>query len=375
MRTTEARLNPWLIGSIDSAPRTKDGYPVPQNADDGLLVGVSYVMPVLNEATHVRAAVDSLLQQDYRGPFEVTLALGPSIDGTTELVEEMATVDPRIKVVPNEIGSTPAGLNAAIRASHYPVVIRVDAHSVLPPEYARIAVETLQRTGADNVGGIMDAQGVSPFEKAVARAYGTRVGLGGTPFHVGGREGKADTVYLGCFLRASILKVGLFDEAIKRGQDWELNRRLREAGGTVWFTPDLKVLYRPRPSLSRLTRQMLSTGLWRGELARRFPASNGIRYFVPPVMVVGAALGLLLGLAGLVQLVGGATPWLLLGFIVPGIYVVFVAAATIAVARPDGFRSVLWFLVVLPCIHFSWGIGFLLGYLKLTTNITAHAGR
>lgn len=332
-------------------------------------------MPVLNEASHVRAAVESLLQQDYAGPMEVTLALGPSIDGTTELVEEMASVDARIRVVDNEIGSTPAGLNTAIRASQYPVVIRVDAHSVLPPDYARLAVETLDRTGADNVGGIMDAQGVTPFEKAVARAYGTRIGLGGTPLHVGGPEGAAETVYLGCFRRESILKVGLFNEDIKRGQDWELNRRLRESGGTVWFTPALKVLYRPRPSLSRLARQMLSTGLWRGELARRFPAANGIRYFIPPAMVLSVSLGVLLGLGGLVQLALAAPPWLLLGTVAPLGYLLVVVAATLGVARPDGFRGACWFLVVLPCIHFCWGIGFVLGYLKLTSNITAHTGR
>lgn len=332
-------------------------------------------MPVLNDVTHVRAAVDSLLQQDYHGPFEITLALGPSIDGSTELVEEMAAVDSRIRVVPNEIGSTPAGLNAAIRASQYPVVIRVDAHSVLPPEYARIAVETLERTGADNVGGIMDAQGIDPFQKAVARAYGTRVGLGGTPLHVGGKEGEAETVYLGCFRKESIIKVGLFDEGIKRGQDWELNRRLREAGGSVWFTPRLRVVYRPRPSFSRLARQMLSTGLWRGELARRFPAANGIRYFVPPAMVVGVTLGFLLTLGGVVQLLLEATPWLLLGFVIPAGYLLVVVTATIGVTKPDGFRAALWFLVVLPCIHFCWGVGFILGYLKLTNNITAHTGR
>lgn len=346
-----------------------------RQSGDGPLPGVSYVMPVLNDVTHVRAAVDSLLQQDYHGPFEVTLALGPSIDGSTELLEEMAAVDSRIRVVPNEIGSTPAGLNAAIRASQYPVVIRVDAHSVLPSEYARIAVETLERTGADNVGGIMDAQGIDPFQKAVARAYGTRVGLGGTPLHVGGKEGEAETVYLGCFRKVSIIKVGLFDEGIKRGQDWELNRRLREAGGSVWFTPRLRVLYRPRPSFSRLARQMLSTGLWRGELARRFPAANGIRYFVPPAMVVGVTLGFLLTLGGLVQLLLATTPWLLLGFVIPAGYLLVVVAATIGVTKPDGFRAALWFLVVLPCIHFCWGVGFILGYLKLTNNITAHTGR
>ncbi|WP_158863421.1 glycosyltransferase family 2 protein [Leifsonia sp. AG29] len=339
------------------------------------LPGVSYVMPVLNEVTHVRAAVDSLLAQDYTGPFEVTIALGPSMDGTNELVEELAAVDSRIRVVDNVVGSTPAGLNMAIRASRYPIVIRVDAHSVLPPDYARIAVETVLETGADNVGGLMDAQGTTPFERAVARVYGSRVGLGGTKLHVGGEAGPAETVYLGVFRRDRLVEVGLFDEEIKRGQDWELNRRIRAGGGVVWFTPRLRVTYRPRPNLYRLARQFLSTGIWRGELARRFPASNGLRYFAPPVMVVGVAIGTLLGLAGVVQALLGATPWLLIGFAAPALYLVIDVVSALVWGRRDGLRPLLWFLVVLPCIHFTWGIGFILGYLSLTRNITAHTGR
>jgi len=339
------------------------------------LPGVSYVMPVLNEATHVRAAVDSLLDQDYAGPIEVTVALGPSIDGTTELVAELAAVDSRIRIVDNVVGSTPAGLNLAIRESHYPIVVRVDAHSVLPSDYTRIAVETILETGADNVGGLMDAQGTTDFERAVARAYGSRVGLGGTKLHVGGDAGPAETVYLGVFRRDRLLEVGLFDEEIKRGQDWELNRRIRAAGGTVWFTPRLTVTYRPRPNLYRLGRQFFSTGIWRGELARRYPASNGLRYFAPPVMVLGVAIGTLLGIAGIVQAVLGATPWLLWGFAAPVFYVLIDVVSALLWGRRDGFRPFLWFLVVLPCIHFCWGIGFVLGYLSLTRNITAHTGR
>lgn len=339
------------------------------------LPGVSYVMPVLNEVSHVRAAVESLLNQDYAGPFDVTVALGPSIDGTSELVADMARRDPRIRIIDNPIGSTPAGLNAAIGASTQPIVIRVDAHSSLPTDYARTAVETILATGAANVGGIMDARGHSPFQQAVARAYMTRVGLGGSSFHVGGTEGPAETVYLGCFRREAIESVGLFNEDIKRGQDWELNRRLRQAGETVWFTPRLRVVYRPRPSLSRLARQMFSTGLWRGELARRFPGSNGIRYFIPPVMVIGVVLGVLLGIGGLVQLTVGVAPWLLIGWAAPLVYLLFVIAATLVSTRTDGVRVGLWFLLVLPCIHFCWGLGFIPGYLSLTSNIASHTGR
>ncbi len=337
--------------------------------------GVSYVMPVLNDASHVRAAVESILAQHYDGPVEVLIALGPSIDGTAELVADLAARDARVRVLDNEVGSTPAGLNIGIRAARYPVVVRVDSHSMLPADYTRIAVDTLERTGADNVGGIMAAHGETPFERAVARAYTTPVGLGGSAFHVGGTEGPVETVYLGVFRRAALERVGYFDETIKRGQDWELNRRLRATGGTVWFTPELSVTYRPRSSLERLGRQMFSTGLWRGELARRFPAANGIRYFIPPAMVLGVALGLLAGVGGIVQAIVGQAPWLLIGFAVPLVYLLFVVAATVAYGRGQGAASALWFLVVLPCIHVAWGVGFVLGYLSLTRNIASHTGR
>lgn len=344
--------------------------------DDSQTIGVSYVMPVLNEVDEIRSAVSSLVAQDHRGPFEVILALGPSVDGTNEVVAEMAAHDPRIRSIPNPIGSTPAGLNVAILASRYPVTVRVDAHSVLPPDYTRKAVETLYRSGADNVGGIMHAEGRTPFEKAVARAYGSRVGLGGTPHHVGGKEGPAETAYLGVFRRDRLIEVGLFDENIKRGQDWELNRRLRATGGIVWFTPELTVTYRPRPSLRTLVRQFVATGIWRGELVRRFAFSNSLRYLVPPLMVLGVALGLVVGLVGVVgAIIGTGLAWLLLGFTIPAVYVVFVVAATLVSARDEDARTRLWFLVVLPCIHFGWGIGFVAGFLKLTKNITAHVGR
>ena len=341
----------------------------------GTLPGVSFVMPVLNEVTHVRAAVESLLEQEYDGPMEVALALGPSMDGTTELIADMSAKDPRIRMVDNPVGSTPAGLNLAIQASQYPIVIRVDAHSVLPADYTHVAVETMMRTDADNVGGVMDARGISPFEQAVARAYGSKVGLGGTRLHLGGQEGPAETVYLGVFNRESILSLGLFDENIKRGQDWELNRRIRDAGGTVWFTPALHVVYRPRSSMRTLARQMFSTGLWRGELSRRFFKASGLRYFIPPLMVLGSILGTILGLIGLGMAVSGAPSILLYGWVIPGLYVAFVLIGTLLSTRGMPVAAKLWFLVVLPCIHIAWGLGFVLGFARLTSNIAAHNGR
>src|SRR5205085_8817628 len=136
----------------------------------------------------------SVLEQDYPGEIEIVLALGPSTDRTADIAAELAR-DPRVSVVENPSARTPTGLNKAIVASRHPVIARVDGHAELPPDYLRTAVELLQRTGADNVGGLMWAEGRTDFERAVARAMTTRIGVGNAPFHVGGEEGPADSVY------------------------------------------------------------------------------------------------------------------------------------------------------------------------------------
>lgn len=346
------------------------------SAGAGALPGVSYVMPVLNEAPYVRAAVERLLEQDYRGPYDITLAVGPSTDGTEEVLAQLSREHPNVRVVPNPAASTSAGLNAAIRASAYPVVIRVDAHSLLPSDYTRIAVETLVRTGADNVGGLMDARGTTPFEKAVARAYKSRIGLGGTQHHVGGKEGPAQTAYLGSFRRDKLEAVGLFDEGVRRGQDWELNRRLRAAGGTVWFTPRLVVTYQPRSSIRSLVNQFFATGMWRGELVRRFPSGNSLRYLAPPALVVLLAGAIIVGLVGLAGLIVGAPlGWLTVAFAVPVLYALFVVIASLVIGSRDGFAAMLRFIVVVPTIHLSWGVGFIGGFFELSHDLHSRSGR
>ena len=187
-------------------------------------------MPVCNEEQHLADAVEGVLTQAYPGPIEVILAVAPSRDRTAEIAAKLAAADPRVRIVANPSGRTPAGLNAALAAAHYDVIARVDGHGVLSPGYLRIAVETLERTGAANVGGIMAAVGQTPLQEAVARAMRSPLGVGGAAFHVGGPEGPADTVYLGVFRRDWLERVGGYDERFVRAQDWELNHRIRRAG-------------------------------------------------------------------------------------------------------------------------------------------------
>lgn len=326
--------------------------------------GVSYIMPILNEADHVEEAITTILAQEYPGEKEIVVAIGPSTDGTTEIVTGMAEKDPRIVAVDNPQGDTPIGLNLAVAATTQPVVIRVDAHSELTADYTASGIEVLRETAAANVGGLMVAQGKSTFQKAVARAYMSRIGLGGPAYHAGDEAQEAESAYLGVFRREVFDALGGFDESLRRGQDWELNLRIREAGGRVWFAPDLRVTYWPRSSWSKLVKQFYATGVWRAEIVRRHGTRNSVRYFAPPLLVVGVAAALI---EALLQLSGTTRRWprVLRRFTslvhVPSTaYIAGIVAAAWS-ARDAGLRERCWFALVLPSMHLSWGAGFLRG--------------
>lgn len=332
--------------------------PLPPTAEPaGGWPDVSVVMPVLNEAAHLRTAVERVLSDPYPGTLEMVLAVGPSRDGTEAVAAGLAAEDPRIRVVENPTGRTPAALNAAIAASRHPVVVRVDAHGFLPPGYLRASVAALVSTGAANVGGVMVPEGVTPFEQAVAVAMSSRLGIGGAPFHVGGEAGPADSVYLGVFRREVLERLGGFDEHFTRAQDWELNYRIRQAGELVWFDPALRVAYRPRSSWRALLRQFHGSGRWRREVMERYPETASPRYLAPPGALLAVVSG---GLAGVVGVVGGVG-WLRLGALLPVGYVVGVLVGSVVVGRRLPAAALLRLPAVVAGMHMSWGLGFLRG--------------
>lgn len=322
-------------------------------------------MPVLNEYAYLEHAVASVLSQEIAGPSELVLAIGPSTDGTTPLAQRLAEADERIRLVDNPAAHIPVGLNAAIRASRYPIIVRVDAHSELAPGYAQRALATLERTGAANVGGLMRADGRTPFQKAVARAYNSPIGLGGGAYHGTTVEGEAESAYLGVMRRGVLDEVGLFDDTVRRGEDWELNLRIRQAGHKVWLDPKLSVTYWPRESWWRLARQFRATGAWRGELVRRYGRSNAARYFAPPALMLDALLALIIGLLQITGVLSGVSAAVASVVYLPLIaYVILVIAVAL---QPGGGRTVrerIWTLAVLPTMHLAWGAGFLVGVLR-----------
>jgi succinoglycan biosynthesis protein ExoA len=324
---------------------------------------VSIVMPILNEERHLAEAVGAAFEQEYDGPIEVILALGPSSDRTDDIARELADRDPRVHLVPNPSGRTADALNAAIDGAKGTVVVRVDGHGLLDPDYVRTAVETLAATGAANVGGLMAAEGTTPFERAVATAMTSVLGVGAARFHTGGEPGPADTVYLGVFRREWLERVGGYDPQFVRAQDWEMNHRILKAGGLVWFTPRLRVRYRPRASVKALSRQYFEYGRWRRVVSRAHRGTVNLRYLAPPAAVVGVVAGTVIGVA--------LTPW---GFVLPLGYAAVVVAGSAVIG--SGLRPTdrAWLPVVLPAMHLSWGVGFLTSPSSLVPEQLRTAG-
>ena len=326
--------------------------------------GVSYVMPVLNEAGYLEAAIASIIAQDHPGEFEVVLAVGPSTDGTADIVTRLVRADPRIRIVENPGMDIPIGLNLAITQSRHPIIVRVDAHTELAPGYTSRAVATLERTGAASLGGVMIATGKPGLQAAVARAYNSRYGLGGGAYHgEQATEGPAESAYMGVMKADALREIGGFDESLRRGEDWELNFRLRQAGHIVWLDPHLKVSYWPRSTLLKLHRQFFATGVWRGELVRRLGAGNPLRFFAPPVLLISVVLSIIALPLHLTGVLSGVLGWIVaLVYLGPIAYLglLLVAAAT----TPGSLADRLRLMLVLATMHLSWGAGFLRGLLR-----------
>ncbi|MEU6005795.1 glycosyltransferase family 2 protein [Streptomyces sp. NPDC047453] len=327
---------------------------------DVRLPAVSVIMPVLNEERHLRGAVEAILAQEYGGEMEVVIALGPSADRTDDIAAELVAEDPRVHTVPNPTGRTPAALNAAIKASRHPIVVRVDGHGMLSPDYIATAVRLLEETGAQNVGGIMHAEGENAWEHAVAAAMTSKIGVGNAAFHTGGQAGPAETVYLGVFRRAALEQQGGYNEEFIRAQDWELNFRIREAGGQIWFSPELRVSYRPRPNVKALARQYKDYGRWRHVVARYHQGSINLRYLAPPAAVCAIAAGIVVGAT--------LTPWAL---VVPGGYLAAIAAGSVPAGKGLPLAARLRIPVALATMHMSWGWGFLTSPKSLARRVIA----
>ncbi len=326
---------------------------------------VSLVLAIRNESGYIEKGLDAIFAQDYPADcMEILIADGMSTDHTREIIRRFAALHPRLKICflenSREIVST--ALNMALRQAKGEIIIRIDGHTMIAPDYVRQCVNALQHTQAENVGGKMNAIGSSPFGKAVALATSTPFGVGGARFHYSDQEEWVDTVYMGAWPRRVFEKIGLFDEELVRDQDDEFNYRLRRQGGRILLSPAIRSEYIVRSSPRALWHQYYQYGYWKVRVLQKHPLQMRLRQFAPPTFVF------LLFFSTLLVLLSFAHPlFSILGplaCIIPGLYLITNLLASIWTASKHHWDSLMFLPFSFAILHISYGLGFLMGLLK-----------
>jgi hypothetical protein len=316
---------------------------------------VTLVVPVI-DVDSARQVVNGVLLHPYPGRFEVLVAAGPSTArAAAELVG--ATADPRVGLVRASSDALADQMNVAALAGQHSIVSRAMPGPNFGPELLRRAVIAMQVTGADVVGGAAVAVGLGTAERAASRAMNSRLGVGPRPSRLGGRHGAVDSVRMVAIRRTIFERVGGLDQSFAGAQDWELQHRVRQAGGMVWLDPALAVSFTPQVKTGDIARRFFRAGSWRRSIMARHPGTGSPRYFAAPALLVSLAALVLTGIVG--ALLGQL--WLLPLAAAPLAYGLGLAIA-VAVAGRDlrfGGRIRMWWMVLV--MHLSWGAGFLRG--------------
>lgn len=310
---------------------------------------VSVIMPVRNEESFIARSLGAVLGQDYPPERIETLVVdGQSDDRTREVIASLPGAE-RVRVLANPRHIQSVGMNVALRQARGDIIVRVDGHTIIAPDYVRQCVQALAESGAVNVGGRMDPQGLTPMGHAIAAAGASRFGVP-TAFHVSDQPQYTDTVYLGAWPREALLAVGAFDERLRINEDYELNYRLRQAGGRIYLSPDIRSTYFGRQTLRSLARQYFTYGAGRANTLKLHPASLKPRQLVAPTFVAALLLG-----AALAPLsVAPRLAWVAL----ITAYALASAAASAQVARKAGWGLLPRLPLVFLTMHLAWGLGF-----------------
>lgn len=320
---------------------------------------VTVIMPIRNEQAFIERSLGAVLTQNYPADrMQVLIADGMSDDDTRGVIARLAAEHPghEVEVVDNPGRIVPTGFNAALDRARGDVVVRVDGHTIIEPDYVTECVAAIAETGADNVGGRMDAVSDGPMGHAIALATSSPFGVGNSAFHYASGQRWVDSVYMGAWPREVFERIGRFDPEMVRNQDDEFNYRLSASGGRILLTDRIRSRYYNRSSLKKLFSQYRQYGFWKVRVLQKHPGQMSARQFAPPALVAALAAGAVLApfsrpvrlaWAGVVVLYVGAN-----------------LAASLIVARRNGGRHLFRLPVVFGALHIGYGAGFLAGLVR-----------
>jgi succinoglycan biosynthesis protein ExoA len=309
----------------------------------------SLLVPTLNEARHIRKCLDSLVAQDYeREAIEVVVIDGGSTDDTRDIVRGYTQRFAGIRLLRNPKQRQSAAYNIGIAETRGEFVLVIVAHATYERGYVRKCIDLLEQSGAQNVGGAQFAESTSYLGTAIAMATCSRFGVGDATFRYVKTATVVESVFGGTWRRTTLEGIGGFNEDLPVSEDYELNYRIREHGGKIISSPDIRIKYFCRDSIRAVAKQYFRYGYWKFCMIVLHPRSIRWRNLVPPAFVIVLLASALI-----------AHKYPREALVTPSVYLLanLIVSAVIAVKRD--VKCVFLLPLVYLVLHVSWGSGFL----------------
>src|ERR687894_1493448 len=276
---------------------------------------VSIIMPVRNEAASLDATLASVCSQATDASIEVITVDDHSTDSSRSIIERWMAKDEHVRLVSSPRRGIPQALNRGLEAARGRYLVRVDGHSIVPPDYVQALLDHLRSGACEGAGGHKRAVGQGHFGRAVAVAHGSRFGIGDSKYHYSQRQELVDHIPFGAYITELARAIGGRGEELRTNEDYDFDFRYQQAWGRLLLDPAIVFDWRVRETPARLAHQYYAYGRGKFVTLVRHPSSLRLRWLVPPMLVVSLAAGILLSWTrpgrGFLAAVGGSYALLL----------------------------------------------------------------
>ena len=311
---------------------------------------ISIVIPMRNEELYISDCIEGFMSQTYPSDsFNIIVVDGMSEDKSVDIVKLYQKKYKNILLLDNKKKIASNGFNIGIKTSENDYVGIFSAHSVPSKDYIEVAIDTIQRSGAECVGGPMNAKSRNLVGSAISYATSVPFGIGASKFHYSKKEEFVETVYQGIFDRKIFDRIGFFDEDLIRNQDDEMSYRIRKSGGKILFNPQIKSIYHSRSTLVGLARQYFQYGLYKPLVFKKLRYGMQVHHFIPSIFTLYILL-------------------FINYYVYPAFYIplaFYLATSIIYTFKAILNKAPAMTFIIFPILHISYGLGFLFGIPKM----------
>lgn len=325
------------------------------------MMTVSLCVVAYNEEWFLPRLLQDLKAQTFPHELtEVVLVDSDSSDKTRAIMERFAEEEQSffgVQVLDNPQRVQAAGWNVAISHAKGDVIVRIDAHAHIPPEFTAKNM-ALQEKGEYVTGGVRPCliDQPTPWKEMLLAAENSMFGSSISKGRSATKSGYVKSMFHPAYRREVFEKAGSFNPKLLRTEDNDMNQRIREAGYRFYCDPDIVSYQYARGDLKGMLRQKYGNGYWIGKTMGVNPKCFSLFHFVPLCFVLGILLTTVLALLGyplLCELMWGAY----------GLLVCVMSLAELCKKPWNPTKLALPVLFLL--LHVSYGVGTLVGLVEM----------